>query len=148
MYLVKWILLSMLCRANSAMASSWLSKLIFYKLATNFLKPIFTYLKCRVVKYHSMCFDKYVYPWYTFLKLKNSYKNELLAFLQIYMTLWYFCTYICIFSLDLQCFLLLSPVRRHLDKVHSGKYIHSFLFLFLTHNCHGTHKALLSLLIT
>ena len=46
--------------------------------------------------------------------------------------------------------LLLSPVRRHLDKVPYGKCIQSFLLLFLyvIQNCHDTHKALLSLLIT
>ena len=46
--------------------------------------------------------------------------------------------------------LLSSPVRRYLNKVPYGKCIWSFLLLFwyLIHDCHDTHKALLSLLIT
>ena len=51
--------LSMSCKVSRA---SWLSKLVFARLANIF----WTYLliaKVTVIKYHSLCFDKHVCPW-------------------------------------------------------------------------------------
>lgn len=72
----------------------------------------------------------------------SSQNNELLT----RVTLWYFCTCVCFFSLVLKHFLLVTCQKTPgQSKVPYGKCIHSFFVLI--YNCHDTHKALLSLLI-
>lgn len=113
-YKIKCTLLSRPYKANYAMASSWLSKLVFLKLTTGSFWDIYTQWNAQLlITIQRVLINIYVHPWVSVFELQvlewwatclSSDMHDSLVFLPC----------VCLFPLDLQHVLLLSPVRRYL----------------------------------